>query len=184
MMCGELKIGSNIILEGKIYTLTDWQHHTQSRGAAFIRTKIKNIETGQVLEKRFSTTEYVEEAVIDRVEMQYLYNDSELYYFMNTENFEQLAMNKISVEQALPYLTENMLVTVDTCGDKIISVTPPLFVILNIVECEPGVQGDSSKAGTKPATLETGLIVRVPLFVNNGDNIKIDTRTGDYVERA
>lgn len=184
MNSGDLKVGSTIIIDGKMYNVVECQHRTQSRGSAFMRAKLKNIETGQVIEQRFSTTEYLEDATIERREMQYLYNDEELYYFMDTEDYEQLALNKKDVENALPYMVENMLVTVHSCNSKIIEVVPPLFVELFITECEPGVQGDSSKAGTKPATLETGLNIRVPLFVNNGEKIKVDTRTGEYVERV
>jgi len=184
MISGELKVGSNIIIEGKIYTVVEAQHRAQPRLAAFIKAKLKNVETGQVMEQRFSTTEYLEEAIIERKEMQYLYNDGELYYFMDNESYEQIALNKSDIQDALPYIVENMTVTINSCSGKIISVTPPLFVELVITECEPGVQGDSSKAGTKPAKLETGLSLRVPLFVNNGEKIKVDTRTGEYVERV
>ena len=184
MMSGDLKVGSTIIIEDKIYTVTECQHRAQPRLAAFIKAKLKNMETGQVVEHRFSTTEYLEDAPIERKQMQYLYNDGELYYFMDTESYEQTELNKRDVEEALPYIVENMTVTINSCKGKVIAVTPDLFVELNIVECEPGLQGDSSKAGTKPATLETGLNIRVPLFVNNGDRIKVDTRTGEYVERV
>jgi elongation factor P len=184
MMSGDLKVGSTIVIDGKIFTVVEAQHRSQPRLAAFIKAKLKNIETGQVMEQRFSTTEYLEDASIERKEMQYLYNDGELYYFMDTETYEQIALNQKDVEEALPYMKESMTVTINSSLGRVISVNPPLFVELLITECEPGVQGDSSKAGTKPAVLETGLNIRVPLFVNNGETIKVDTRTGEYVERV
>ena len=184
MTTGDLKIGSTFIMDNNIYVVVEWQHVCQPRLAAFIRGRIKNVETGQVLERNFKTNEKVDEAVIEKREMQYLYNDGELYYFMDKENFEQIPLNKADCKDALKYIVEMMDVTINSCNGRVISVTPPLFVELNIVECEPAVQGDTSKSAMKPAKLETGLEIKVPLFVNQGDRVRIDTRTGEYMERV
>lgn len=184
MTTGDLKIGSTFIMDNNIYVVVEWQHVCQPRLAAFIRGRIKNVETGQVLERNFKTNEKVDEAVIEKREMQYLYNDGELYYFMDKENFEQIPLNKADCQEALKFIVENMDVTINSCNGRVISVTPPLFVELDIVECEPAVQGDTSKSAMKPAKLETGLEIKVPLFVNLGDKVRIDTRTAEYMERV
>ena len=184
MTTGDLKIGSTFIMDNNIYVVVEWQHVCQPRLAAFIRGRIKNVETGQVLERNFKTNEKVDEAVIEKREMQYLYNDGELYYFMDKENFEQIPLNKADCQDALKYIVEMMDVTVNSCNGRVISVTPPLFVELQIVECEPAVQGDTSKSAMKPAKLVTGLEIKVPLFVNQDDRVRIDTRTGEYMERV
>ena len=167
-----------------LYLVVDFQHVKPGKGAAFVRTKLKNIVTGQVIEKTFNPVEKFEKAHIERKEMAYLYNDGDLYYFMDNETYEQVPLNKEQVEDALLYITENMNVTIQFYKGAAFSVEPPNFVELTIVECEPGVQGDTSKAGNKPATVETGLVLQVPLFVNNGERIRIDTRTGTYMSRA
>ena len=183
MTTGDLKIGSTFIMDNNIYVVVEWQHVCQPRLAAFIRGRIKNVETGAVLERNFKTNEKVDEAVIEKREMQYLYNDGELYYFMDKENYEQIPLNKADCQEAMKYITEMMDVTVNSCNGRVISVTPPLFVELQIVECEPAVQGDTSKSAMKPAKLETGLEIKVPLFVNQEDKVRVDTRTGEYMER-
>lgn len=183
MTTGDLKIGSTFIMDGKIYVVVEWQHVCQPRLAAFIRGRIKNVETGAVLERNFKTNEKVDEAVIEKREMQYLYNDGELCYFMDNENYEQIPLNKEDCKEALKFIVENMNVTINSCNGKVISVTPPLFVELKITNCEPAVQGDTSKSAMKPATLETGLEIKVPLFVNQDDTVRVDTRTGEYMER-
>lgn len=184
VVAGDFRKGVNFEMEGKIYNVVDFQHVKPGKGAAFVRTKIKNIVTGQVLERTFNPTEKFESVRIDTKEMQYLYNDGELYYFMDMETYEQIPFNKDQVDEALKYIVENMSVTVQFYKGNAFSVVPPNFVELTIVECEPGVQGDTSKAGNKPATLETGVIIQVPLFVNNGERIRVDTRTGTYMERV
>ena len=168
IMAGDLRKQVTFELDGNIYIVVDFQHVKPGKGAAFVRVKMKNIVTGQVLERNFNPSDKFQVAVIERREMQYLYNDGELYYFMDTETFEQIPLNKDQVEDAIKYITENMNVTIQFYKGSAFSVTPPNFVELNIVECEPGIQGDSSRSGTKPAVLETGLTVLVPLFVNNG----------------
>lgn len=181
---GEFRKGVTFELEGKVYVVVDFLHVKPGKGSAFVRTKIKNVVTGQVIEKTFNPTEKFEKAVIERRDMMYLYEDSGLYYFMDNNTFEQIPLNKDQVEDALNYITENMSCTIQFYKGNAFSVEPPLFVELNIVECEPGLQGDTSKAGYKPATLETGLVLQVPLFVNNGERIRVDTRTGTYMERV
>ncbi len=181
---GDFRKGVTFEYDGSVYSVVDFQHVKPGKGAAFVRTKIKNVVTGQVLERTFNPTEKVEEAKIERKEMQYLYNEGGIYYFMDMETFEQIPLNYDQVEEAMKYVIENMMVSIQFYKGKAFSVLPPMFVELNIVECEPGIQGDTSKAGTKPAKLETGLVIQVPLFVNNGDRIRIDTRTGSYMERV
>lgn len=180
---GDFRKGVTFEMDGNVYSVVDFQHVKPGKGAAFVRTKIKNAVTGQVLERTFNPTEKVEEAKIERKEMQYLYNEGGIYYFMDMETFEQIPLNYDQVEEAMKYVIENMMVSIQFYKGKAFSVLPPMFVELNITECEPGIQGDTSKAGNKPATLETGLVIQVPLFVNNGDRIRIDTRTGTYMER-
>ncbi len=180
---GEFRKGVTFEYEGNIYIVVDFQHVKPGKGAAFVRTKMKNIVTGQVLERTFNPTEKVEEAKIEKKEMQYLYNEDGIYYFMDMETYDQIPLNYDQVQEAMKYVIENMMVSIQFYKGKAFSVLPPMFVELNIVDCEPGIQGDTSKAGSKPATLETGLVIQVPLFVNNGDRIRIDTRTGEYMER-
>lgn len=184
MQSGDLRIGATIEMDGNIYTVVECQRVQQPRLASFTRAKLKNVETGQSLEKRFMASENIVEAHIERREMQYLYNDGELYYFMDMESYEQMPLNKEVVSSTLPYMVENTMVTIQSCKGRVISVVPPLFVELKIVECEPAVMGDSARNVTKNAKMETGLIVRVPLFIDNGELIKIDTRNGEYVERV
>ncbi|MGN0798680.1 MAG: elongation factor P [Christensenellales bacterium] len=181
---GEFRKGVTFEYEGNIYIVVDFQHVKPGKGAAFVRTKMKNIVTGQVLERTFNPTEKVEEAKIEKKEMQYLYNEDGIYYFMDMETYDQIPLNYDQVQEAMKYVIENMMVSIQFYKGKAFSVLPPMFVELNITDCEPGIQGDTSKAGNKPATLETGLVIQVPLFVNNGDRIRIDTRTGEYMERV
>ena len=181
---GEFRKGVTFEYEGNIYIVVDFQHVKPGKGAAFVRTKMKNIVTGQVLERTFNPTERVEEAKIEKKEMKYLYNEDGIYYFMDMETYDQIPLNYDQVQEAMKYVIENMMVSIQFYKGKAFSVLPPMFVELNITDCEPGIQGDTSKAGNKPATLETGLVIQVPLFVNNGDRIRIDTRTGEYMERV
>ena len=181
---GEFRKGVTFELDGKVYVVVDFLHVKPGKGSAFVRTKIKNVVTGQVIERTFNPTERFEKAHIERKEMMYLYEDGGLYYFMDNNTYEQIPLNKSQVEDALNYIIENMSCTIQFYKGEAFSVEPPLFVELKITECEPGIQGDSSKAGYKPATLETGLVIQVPLFVNNGETIRIDTRTGEYMERV
>lgn len=180
---GEFRKGVTVEIDGQVYVIVDFQHVKPGKGAAFVRTKIKNIMTGSVLERTFSPTEKLPRAHVETKEMQYLYNDGDLYYFMDTETYEQLPLNRDQVEDAMMYVKENMTVKVKFFKGSAFSVEPPNFVELEVVDTEPGFKGDTATAGSKPATLETGLVVTVPLFINKGDVIRVDTRTGEYMER-
>lgn len=181
---GDLRKGVTFEMEGKVYMVIDFLHVKPGKGAAFVRTKLKNVVTGQVLEKTFNPVEKFEKAHIERKDMVYLYSDGDLYYFMDNETYEQIPLNKAQVEDALMFITENMSCAIQFYKGEAFSVVPPSFVELLITECDPGVQGDTSKAGNKPATLETGLVIQVPLFVNNGEKIRVDTRDGSYMSRV
>ena len=181
---GDFRKGLTIELDGQVYTVVDFQHVKPGKGAAFVRTKIKNIMTGSVLERTFNPTERVTRARVETKEMQYLYNDGNLYYFMDTETYEQIPLNREQVEDAMKYVKENMNVTIKFFKGSPFSVEPPNFVELVVAETEPGVRGDTVTGGTKPATLETGAVIHVPLFVNTGDVIRVDTRTDEYMERV
>ena len=181
---GDFKKGLTIEIDGQVWMIVDFQHVKPGKGAAFVRTKIKNVQTGNVLEKSYNPTEKFENAHIEKKEMEYLYSDGELYHFMDTETYEQLPLNLNKVEDALPYIKENMRVTMKFFKGEAFSVEPPNFVELKVAETEPGFKGDTATAGNKPAVLETGAKIMVPLFINEGDMIRVDTRTGDYMERA
>ena len=181
---GDFRKGVTFEMDGKIYVVVEFLHVKPGKGAAFVRTKLKNIVTGQVLERTFNPVEKFPKAHIERKEMTYLYKDGDLYYFMDNETYEQIPLNSSQLGDAMLYITENMNATIQFYKGNAFSVEPPLFVALKIVECEPGVQGDTSKATYKPAKMETGLLVQVPLFVNEGETIRIDTRTGAYMERV
>ena len=181
---GEFRNGITIEYEGDIFIILEFQHVKPGKGAAFVRTKIKNLKTGAVVEKTFRPTEKMPRAHIDRQDMQYLYNDGDLYHFMNTENFEQIAVNAEEIGDTLKFVKENEMVKVCSYNGNVFAIEPPLFVELEITETEPGFKGDTAQGASKPATVETGATVSVPLFVNQGDKIKIDTRTGEYLSRV
>ena len=181
---GDFRKGVTFEMDGKVYVIVDFQHVKPGKGAAFVRTKIKNVVTGQVLEQTFNPTDKYPVAHIERKDMQYSYNDGDLYYFMDMETFDMLPLNFDIVEDAMQFVKEEMMVTIQLYKGAAFSVEPPNFVELEVTETEPGVQGDTSKAGNKPATLETGYNIQVPLFVNQGDKIRVDTRTGTYMERV
>lgn len=181
---GEFRKGITVEMDNSVYTIVDFQHVKPGKGAAFVRTKLKNIMTGGVLEKTFNPSEKLPRAHVETKEMQYLYNDGSLYYFMDTETYEQIPLNESQVEEAIRYVKENMNVTIKFFKDAAFSVEPPNFVELEVTHTEPGHKGDTATGGTKPATLETGAVLQVPLFVNTGDKIRVDTRTDEYMERA
>ena len=184
IMAGDIRKGVTMEVDGKVYSVVDFQHVKPGKGAAFVRAKIKNVMTGQVLERTFNPSEKYPLARIEKKEMQYSYNDGDLYYFMDMESFEMLPLNFDVVEDAMQYTKEEMMVTVQFYNGSAFSVEPQTFVDLVITECEPGVQGDTSKSGNKPAKLETGAQVQVPLFINQGEKIRVDTRDGTYMERS
>ena len=181
---GDFKKGVTIELDGQVFTIVDFQHVKPGKGSAFVRCKLKNVMSGGVVERTFNPTDKMDRAVIETKEMEYLYNDEELYYLMDNETYEQLPLEKEQVEDALPYLKENMNVTIRFYKGQAFSVAAPNFVELEVTECEPGVRGDTATNVTKQATVETGYTVNVPLFVNEGDRIRIDTRSGEYMERC
>ncbi|MBQ5473835.1 MAG: elongation factor P [Lachnospiraceae bacterium] len=181
---GDFRNGITIEYDNNIYQIIEFQHVKPGKGAAFVRTKLKNIKSGGVVEKTFRPTEKCPQARIDRKDMQYLYNDGDLYYFMDTETYEQIGLSNDQVGESLKFVKENEMVKICSHNGDVFSLEPPLFVELEITDTEPGVKGDTATGATKPATVETGAQVSVPLFVNQGDKIKIDTRTGEYLSRV
>ena len=181
---GDFRNGVTIEFEGNIYQIIEFQHVKPGKGAAFVRTKLKNIKSGGVVEKTFRPTEKCPQARIDRKDMQYLYADGDLFYFMDVETYDQIALDSASIGDALKFVKENEMVKMCSHNGSVFAVEPPLFVELEITETEPGFKGDTATGATKPATVETGATVAVPLFVNQGDVIKIDTRTGEYLSRV
>ena len=181
---GDFRNGVTFELEGNVYQIIEFQHVKPGKGAAFVRTKIKNVITGGVVEKTFSPTEKMPKAHIERRNMQYLYNDGELYYFMDPESFEQIPLNADTLGDALKFVKENMVCKILSYKGSVFGIEPPTFVELAIAETEPGFKGDTATGATKPATLETGAVIQVPLFVDGSDIIRVDTRTGEYMERV
>ena len=181
---GDFRNGVTLEMEGNIYQIIEFQHVKPGKGAAFVRTKLKNIINGGVVEKTFRPTEKFPQARIDRVEMQYLYTDGDLFHFMNIETYDQIALNKDAIGDALKFVKENEMVKICSHNGNVFAVEPPLFVELEVTETEPGFKGDTATGATKPATVETGAVVYVPLFVETGDKLKIDTRSGEYLSRV
>ncbi|MBR5578542.1 MAG: elongation factor P [Lachnospiraceae bacterium] len=181
---GDFRNGITIEIDGNIFQIIEFQHVKPGKGAAFVRTKLKNIKSGGVVEKTFRPTEKCPQARIDRQDMQYLYCDGDLYHFMDQETFEQIALNEESVGDALKFVKENDICKVCSHNGSVFAIEPPLFVELEITETEPGFKGDTATGATKPAVVETGATVYVPLFVELGDKIKIDTRSGEYLSRV
>ncbi|MBR6345030.1 MAG: elongation factor P [Lachnospiraceae bacterium] len=181
---GDFRNGVTIEYENNVYQIIEFQHVKPGKGAAFVRTKLKDIKSGGVVEKTFRPTEKCPTARIDRKDMQYLYADGELYNFMDAETYEQIALPADTVGDALKFVKENETVKVCSHNGSVFAIEPPLFVELEITDTEPGFKGDTATGATKPATVETGAQVKVPLFVNQGEKIKIDTRTGEYLSRV
>ncbi|HIS32007.1 MAG TPA: elongation factor P [Candidatus Limivivens intestinipullorum] len=181
---GDFRNGITLEIEGNVYQIIEFQHVKPGKGAAFVRTKLKNIINGGVVEKTFRPTEKFPTARIDRVDMQYLYNDGDLYYFMNVETYDQIALNSDTIGDSLKFVKDNEMVKVCSYNGNVFAIEPPLFVELEVTETEPGFKGDTATGANKPATVETGASVNVPLFVEIGDKIKIDTRTGEYLSRV
>ncbi|MCL2433314.1 MAG: elongation factor P [Clostridia bacterium] len=181
---GDFRKGVTVEIDGSVFVIVEFLHVKPGKGAAFVRTKLKNVITGGVVERTFNPNDKVERAHIETREMQYLYAESDLYYFMDMESYEQLPLSKDQVEDALPYLIDNLEVKIRFFKGAAFSVEPPNFLALKVVECEPGVRGDTATNITKQAKLETGFTLQVPIFINEGDTIRIDTRTGDYMERV
>ena len=181
---GDFRNGITLEIDGQVVQIMEFQHVKPGKGAAFVRTKLKNVINGGVVERTFRPTEKFPQARIDRVDMQYLYADGELYNFMNQETYDQVALNQDIIGDALKFVKENEMVKMCSHNGSVFAVEPPLFVELQITETEPGFKGDTATGATKPAIVETGATVYVPLFVEQGDVIKIDTRTGEYLSRV
>ena len=181
---GEFRNGVTFDMDGNVFQIIEFQHVKPGKGAAFVRCKLKNIKNGGVVEKTFRPTEKFENAHIERKEMQYLYNDGELFYFMDNETYEQIPINANILGDNFKFVTENMECKVLSYKGNVFGVEPPNFVVLTVTETEPGVKGDTATNATKPATVETGATVRVPLFINQDEIIEVDTRDGSYVGRV
>ncbi len=180
----QFKTGMTIDLEGTLYSIVNFQHVKPGKGGAFVRTKLKNVKTGAVIDKTFRAGEKVEQAHMEGKKMQFLYRDDNVYHFMDSETFDQFTLSQEEMGDASQYLKENMEAYVTMFEGKPIGIDAPIFVELEVVETEPGIKGDTLSGGTKPATLETGVVVQVPLFINVGDVIKVDTRTAGYITRV
>ena len=180
---GDFRNGLTIEFEGNVYQVIEFQHVKPGKGAAFVRTKLKNIKSGGVVEKTFRPTEKCPQAHIERADMQYLYSD-DMYHFMNVETYDQIDMTADQVGDSLKFVKENEMVKMLSHGGEVFAIEPPLFVELEVTETEPGFKGDTAQGATKPAIVETGATVMVPLFVEQGDVLKIDTRTGEYLSRV
>ena len=181
---GDFRNGITIEMDGQVVQIIEFQHVKPGKGAAFVRTKLRNVINGGVTDKTFRPTEKFPAARIDRVDMQYLYDDGEMYNFMNNETFEQIALSHDQIADSMKFVKENETVKVLSYKGNVFSVEPPLKVTLEVVHTEPGIKGNTSTGATKPATVETGVEVQVPLFVNIGDKLIISTQTGDYESRA
>jgi len=180
----DLKNGMTLDLAEGLFTVVEFQHVKPGKGGAFVRTKLKNLRTGAVVDRTYRADEKLEQAIIDKREMQFLYRDGEDYIFMDSTSYEQLQVPRAALGDAASYLKEGNAVYLQMHGSDIVGVDLPAAVELTVAETEPGIQGDRVSGARKPATLETGLAVQVPLFVNPGDTIRVDTRTGEYLTRA
>ena len=180
---GDFRNGTTFEMDGQVLQVIEFQHVKPGKGAAFVRTKYRNVITGAVVERSFNPTDKFENAFIERKDMEYLYNDGELYYFMDTETYEQVPLNAPELSPAFKFVKENTICKILSYKGNVFGLEPPLFVDLVVTDTEPGFRGDTATNVTK-ATLETGAEVRVPLFIDKGEKIRIDTRTGEYIERA
>lgn len=181
---GDFRNGVTFEMDGKVYQIIEFQHVKPGKGAAFVRTKIRNVIEGSVVERTFNPTEKFPTAFVERKDMEYSYTDGDLYYFMDTETYEQVPVSANELDDNFKFVKENMVCKVLSYKGKVFGVEPPTFVELEVTQTDPGFAGNTATNATKPATLETGCEIRVPLFINEGDMIRIDTRTGEYMERA
>jgi elongation factor P len=184
LMAGDFRNGKTFELDGQVMQIVEFQHVKPGKGAAFVRTKMKNVITGAVIERSFSPTDKFEEAVVERKDMQYSYNDGGLYYFMDLDTYELIPLDADKLSDNFKFVKEEMICRIVSYKGNVFAVEPPMFVELAVTETEPGFKGDTATGTTKPATLETGATIKVPLFINEGDVLRIDTRTGEYLERA
>ncbi len=181
---GDFRNGVTFEMDGNVYQIVEFQHVKPGKGAAFVRTKLKNVITGAVVEKTFRPTEKMEKAHVERKDMQYSYTDGDLYYFMDQETFDMIPIGADKVGDSLKFVKEEMICKILSYKGEVFGIEPPTFVELQVTETEPGFKGDTATGATKPATLETGAVINVPLFINEGEMIRVDTRTGEYMERA
>lgn len=181
---GDFRNGLTIELDNSVYQVIEFQHVKPGKGAAFVRTKLRNIKSGGVVERTFRPNEKCPQAHIEKQDMQYLYSDGELYHFMNVESFDQFALNEEAIGDSLKFVKENDMVKMLSHNGQVFAIEPPMFAELEIIETEPGFKGDTATGATKPAIVETGATVLVPLFVETGDKISIDTRTNEYLKRV
>ncbi len=184
LSAGDFRNGSTFEMDGNVVAVVEFQHVKPGKGAAFVRAKIKNVITGAVTERTFNPNDKYPEAFIEKKDMQYLYNDGDLYYFMDNDTFEQIPINSSVLGDGFKFVKENMTCKVLSYKSSVFSVEPPLFVELTVTETDAGFKGDTATNATKPATLETGAQIKVPLFIEEGEKIRVDTRTGEYLERA
>ena len=184
VVAGDFKNGITFDMDGQVMQVIEFQHVKPGKGAAFVRTKLRNVITGAVVEKTFSPTDKYNDARIERREMQYLYNDGDLYYFMDMETYDQVPVSADLLPENFKFVKEEMMCRLVSYKGNVFSVEPPMFVELEVVSTEPGFKGNTATNATKPAVVETGAEIRVPLFINEGDRIRIDTRTREYMERA
>lgn len=184
IVAGDFRNGVTFELDNNIFQVIEFQHVKPGKGAAFVRTKLKNIVTGATVERTFNPTDKMPKAIIERKDMQYLYNDGDLYYFMDVQSFEQIPINKEAIGNTLDLVKENEVVRILSHKGNVFGIEPPTFVELEVTETDPGFKGDTATGATKPATVETGYVIKVPLFVNTGDIVRIDTRTNEYMERV
>ncbi len=181
---GDFRNGVTFEMDGKVYQIIEFQHVKPGKGAAFVRTKIRNVIEGSVVEKTFNPTDKFPTAFVERKDMEYSYNDGGLYYFMDQETYELIPINESELSDNFKFVKENMICKILSYKGKVFGVEPPTFVELQVAQTDPGFKGDTATNATKPATLETGAEIRVPLFIDEGEMIRIDTRTGEYMERA
>jgi len=184
VVAGDFKNGLTFEMDGKVMQVIEFQHVKPGKGAAFVRTKLRNVVTGAVIETSFSPTDKFENAYVERKDMQYLYSDGDLYYFMDLESYEQIPINGDTLDDNFKFVKEEMVCKVVSYKGNVFAVEPPMFVELEVTDTEPGFAGNTAQGALKPATLETGAEIKVPLFINIGDVLKIDTRTGEYLSRA
>lgn len=181
---GDFKKGITVEWDGGVWTIVDFQHVKPGKGAAFVRTKIKNIMTGAVVERSFNPTDKMPRAIVETKEMQYVYNDGELYYFMDTETYEQIPVDRALIGDNDKFLKENDICLLQYANDVLYAVQPPTFIEVEITQTDPGFKGDTVQGGTKPAVIETGATIQVPMYLNQGEKIKVDTRDGKFVARV
>lgn len=181
---GDFRNGVTFEMDGKVMQVIEFQHVKPGKGAAFVRTKMRNVITGAVVETSFSPTDKFENAYVERKDMQYSYSDGDLYYFMDMESYEMIPIEKSILPEGFKFVKEEMICKILSYKGKVFGVEPPMFVELEVTDTDPGFAGNTATNALKPATLETGAIIKVPLFINVGEKLKIDTRTGEYLSRA